>query len=305
VAGRAPGVDARLWAALTAVYVIWGSTYLGMDLTEETFPPFLMLAIRFFAAGAILYAWTARGAAKPSVREWLGHSAAGTLMLCIGTGGVAWGVTQIDTGTAALIVASVPLWLTLVDRFANGVRLAPVAIFGLVVGFAGVGLLVGPGAEGSAVAGVVLVFTSLAWALGSLLTRRLPRRRPLHGAAMQMLGGSVACGLVGLLGGEVGTFETPTLDTLGALLYLTVFGSLVGYTAYVWLLANASVSLVGTYAYVNPVVAVLLGSLFLGERLEWVTLVAGAAVVVAVALIVRARPAAPVREPAVVPARAR
>jgi len=292
-------------AALAAVYVVWGSTYLGMDVAVETLPPFLMLALRFLAAGALLYAFTARGS-RATWREWAGHSVVGGLMLCVGTGGVAWGVTKIDTGTAALIVASVPLWLTLLDRVANGARLAPAALVGLAVGFGGVGLLVGPGAEGSAVAGVVRVFTSLAWAVGSLGARRVPGNvRPLAAAAMQMIGGGVICALVGVAGGELGRLETPSLDSLIAVVYLVVFGSLVGYTAYVWLLANASMSVVGTYAYVNPIVAVLLGSLFLDERLGWVTLAAGTAVLAAVALIVSARPVAarPTRFAAALPVR--
>ena len=291
--------------ALGIVYVVWGSTYLGMDVAVETLPPFLMLALRFLAAGALLYAFTARGS-RATWREWAGHSVVGGLMLCVGTGGVAWGVTKIDTGTAALIVASVPLWLTLLDRVANGARLAPAALVGLAVGFGGVGLLVGPGAEGSAVAGIVLVFTSRAWAVGSLGARRVPGNvRPLAAAAMQMIGGGVICALVGVAGGELGRLETPSLDSLIAVVYLVVFGSLVGYTAYVWLLANASMSVVGTYAYVNPIVAVLLGSLFLDERLGWVTLAAGTAVLAAVALIVSARPVAarPTRFAAALPVR--
>ena len=287
------------------MYVIWGSTYLGMDVAVETLPPFLMLALRFLAAGALLYAFTARGR-RASAREWAGHSAVGALMLCVGTGGVAWGITKIDTGTAALIVASVPLWLTLLDRVANGARLAPAALVGLAVGFAGVGLLVGPGAEGSAIAGIFLVFTSLAWAVGSLAARRVPGdARPLAGAAMQMIGGGAVCAVVGVAGGELGRVETPSLASAVALVYLVAFGSLVGYTAYVWLLANASMSVVGTYAYVNPIVAVLLGSLFLDERLGWMTLAAGWAVIAAVALIVSARrvEARPTRFAAALPVR--
>jgi drug/metabolite transporter (DMT)-like permease len=227
-------------------------------------------------------------------------------MLCVGTGGVAWGITKIDTGTAALIVASVPLWLTLLDRVANGARLAPAALVGLAVGFAGVGLLVGPGAEGSAIAGLVLVFTSLAWAVGSLAARRLPGHAPpLAGAAMQMIGGGAVCAVVGVAGGELSRVETPSAASLVALVYLVAFGSLVGYTAYVWLLANASMSVVGTYAYVNPIVAVLLGSLFLDERLGWMTIAAGTAVLAAVALIVSARrvEARPTRFAAALPVR--
>lgn len=303
---RRQGLDTRTWTALAAVYVIWGSTYLGMDAAIETFPPFVMLTIRFVLAGAILYLLTMRGAVRPSAREWAAHTAVGTVLLCVGTGAVAWGVTKMDTGTAALIVASVPMWLTLLDRFANGVRLAPMAIVGLVIGFLGVGLLVGPGAEGSAAAGIVLAFSSLAWAAGSLGARRVPAHRPpLQAAAMQMIGGSLACAAVAIASGELLRVEAPTSGSLLALAYLVVFGSLVGYTAYVWLLSNRSVSLTGTYAYVNPVVAVLLGALFLGERLDGVTFVAGLLVVVAVALVVGAKPLARAGERAALPARAR
>jgi drug/metabolite transporter (DMT)-like permease len=299
-------LGARAWTALALVYVVWGSTYLGMDVGAESMPPFLLLAGRFAVAGAILYAIAARGAARPSRREWVAQGLVGTALLGVGTGAVGWAVTRIDTGTAALIVATVPLWLSLFDRVLSGARLSLLAVIGLVVGFVGVGILVGPGMEGSAVAGVTLVFTSAVWAAGTLGARSAPRPRdPFLTAAMQMLAGSVACLLFGTVFGEWGDVTTPTTRSLIALGYLIVFGSLVAFSAYVWLLSSVSMSVVGTYAYVNPVVAVVLGALFLDERLSGTTAVAGVAIVVAVALIVSARPVEAPAQSAAIPARAR
>lgn len=299
-------LGARAWTALGLVYVLWGSTYLGMDVAADTIPPYLMLSVRFAVAGLILYALTARGVPRPSAREWASQGLAGTALLGVATGAVGWAVTRIDIGTAALIVASVPLWLALLDRVFGRVRLSRPAVIGLVIGFAGVGLLVGPGVEGSAFAGVVLLCTSAIWAVGTMATRHAPRPAdPFLTAAMQMLGGGIACAAIGTVLGEWADVTTPSLKSLTALAYLIVFGSLVGFSAYIWLVSHVPMSVTGTYAYVNPVIAVILGALFLHERLSLGTGVAGAAIVVAVALIVSARPAvAPVRT-AAMPARAR
>lgn len=309
---------ARIWAALAAVYVIWGSTYLGIDLAVRTMPPFLMASVRFLIAGALLYAWAIRrgdgrrldGARnerrrrlgrrrsgdrsdRPTARHWLSAFLIAAPMLAIGNAAVGWAEQTLDTGTASLIIASVPLWMALLDRVFYGQRLARAAVIGLVVGFAGVGLLVAAGGSGSSGgrAAIVLVISSLAWAVGSLYSRQAPLpRRPLVSAGMQMLAGGILLAIVAAVSGEFGQVEpgSISLESWLGLAYLVVAGSLLGFTAYMWLLRAAPTSLVGTYAYVNPVVAVLLGTVILGEPFTWRTLVGGGIIVASVALIVRA-----------------
>jgi drug/metabolite transporter (DMT)-like permease len=310
-------VDRRVWLALAIVYVVWGSTYLGIDLAVRTIPPFLMAAIRFLIAGALLYAWAVRRgdrADRPTARQWLSALLVAAPMLAVGNAAVGWAEQTLDTGTASLIIASVPLWMALLDRVFYGQRLARVVVSGLVVGFAGVGLLVAPGGSGGfSRAAIVLVFSSLAWAIGSLYSRTAPQpSRPLVSAGMQMLAGGAILAVVSGASGELSSFSVGavSLESWLGLAYLVVFGSLIAFTSYMWLLRNAPTTLVGTYAYVNPFVAVLLGTVVLGEPLGWRTLVGGAIVISAVDLIVRAprqkpepKPADEARRPAAVAAR--
>ena len=314
---RTQVASGRVWLALAAVYVVWGSTYLGIDLAVRTIPPFLMAAARFLVAGGLLYAWAVRRgerADRPTARHWLSAFLIAAPMLVVGNAAVGWAEQTLDTGTASLIIASVPLWMALLDRAFYRQRLARAVVLGLFVGFAGVGLLVAPGGGGGAGsrAAFVLVFSSLAWAIGSLYSRhaQLPRR-PLVGSAMQMLAGGLMLTVVAAASGELGRVhpQAISLESWLGLAYLVAAGSLLGFTAYMWLLRAAPTALVGTYAYVNPVVAVLLGTLLLGEPLTWRTLVGGGIIVAAVALIVRAptpevQPALEPR-PAAVPVRAR
>ena len=304
--------DARrrpaVWAALLAVYLIWGSTYLGIELAMRTMPSLLMLSLRFVVAGSLLWLLVGRGL-RPSRRQWASATVIGGALLLFGNGGVAIAQESIDTGTVALIVGSVPLWLALLDRVVLGQRLARPAVAGLVLGFGGVALLAG--AAGGSAAGVAVVLVgSLAWAAGSLYARRaaLPSR-PLAGAALQMLCGGVLLGLAGLARGEADDVDLAAVsgESLVALVYLVLVGSLVGFSAYVWLLRNAPTSLVGTYAYVNPVVAVALGTVVLGEPLGARVLAGGGAILAAVVLIVSARPVAAqvARSPGVVAGRGR
>jgi drug/metabolite transporter (DMT)-like permease len=223
-------------------------------------------------------------------------------MLAIGNSAVGWAEQSLDTGTASLIIATVPLWMALLDRIFYAQRLACSTVAGLVVGFGGVGVLVAGGVGGSSRAAIVLVFSSLAWAIGSLWSRQLPLpRRPLVSAAMQMIAGGVVLSGVSAASGELNGFHpsTVSLESWLGLAYLVVAGSLVAFTAYTWLLRVAPTSLVGTYAYVNPVVAVLLGTVVLGEAFTWRTLVGGAIILASVALIVRSprRKTAPAPEP--------
>jgi drug/metabolite transporter (DMT)-like permease len=287
---------ARIWIALAVVYVVWGSTYLGIDLAVRTIPPFLMAAARFLVAGGLLYVWAIRRGDRgdrPTARHWVSAFLIAAPMLAVGNAAVGWAEQTLDTGTASLIIASVPLWMALLDRVFYAQRLARAIVLGLVIGFAGVGLLVAPGGAGGAGsrAAFVLVFSSLAWATGSLYSRRSPQpHRPLVSAAMQMLAGGLMLTVVAAVSGELGRVHPSaiSLESWLGLAYLVAAGSLLGFTAYMWLLRVAPTSLVGTYAYVNPVVAVLLGTVVLGESLSWRKLVGGGIIVASVALIVRA-----------------
>jgi drug/metabolite transporter (DMT)-like permease len=291
---RQQQVSGRVWLTLAIVYVVWGSTYLGIDLAVRTIPPFLMAAVRFLIAGGLLYAWAVRRgdrSDRPTARQWFSALVIATPMLAVGNAAVGWAEQTLDTGTASLIIASVPLWMALLDRVFYGQRLARAVVIGLVVGFAGVGLLVAPGGSGGVSrAAVVLVFSSLAWAIGSLYSRQAPQPgRPLVAASMQMLAGGIVLVAVSAGSGELSDVHPGrvSLASWFGLAYLVVAGSLIAFTSYMWLLRNAPTTLVGTYAYVNPFVAVLLGTLVLGEPLGWRTLVGGGIVIAAVALIVR------------------
>jgi drug/metabolite transporter (DMT)-like permease len=302
---------AGVWAALAAVYVLWGSTYLAIDLAVETLPSFLMLAVRFLVAGVVLYLLSSRRAERPRLVHWRSALAVGGALLLLGNGGVAYAVQHVDTGVVALIVGSVPLWMAVLDRVVYGQRLAPTAIAGLVLGFGGIAFLARPSGDGSLVGLVVVLLGSLAWAAGSLYARKAPApSNALQVASMQMLAGALLLAIVGVGTGELGQLDLGGASTSSwlALVYLITLGSLVGFSAYIWLLKVAPTHLVGTYAYVNPVVAVLLGSLWLGEPITPSILIGGAAIVVAVALIVSARPVAesrPRRPVLALPARGR
>jgi drug/metabolite transporter (DMT)-like permease len=294
---------AALVGALAIVYVVWGSTYLGIALAIETLPPLLMASVRFLVAGGILFAFAGGFRARPDRRAWLLAAITGALMLAGGNGGVVWAQQTVPSGIAALVIASVALWIALLDWIVFRQRLSWPAVVGLVVGFAGLVLLVDPGSPRGVDPGgaIVLVLGALAWAIGTLIARRpgigLPQSA-LVTASMQMLAGGVVLAVAGVAGGEVADIDVgaASVRSLGGLVYLIVFGSIVAFSAYAWLLRNTRVSLAATYAYVNPIVAVLLGWAVLGEAVGARTLVAGAIVVAGVALIVSA-PSVPAREP--------
>jgi drug/metabolite transporter (DMT)-like permease len=290
--------------ALTTVYLVWGSTYLAIRVTDRTMPPLLMSSVRFLIAGTALYVFASRGRARPTLREWGAAAIVGAALLLVGNGGVAWAETRLESGLAALIVAIIPLWVAVMDRLFFGRRLSRTAVIGLVIGFAGVALLVRPGGGGDAFAALALVVTTSAWAGGSLYARgaTLPES-PLLAAAMQMLTASVFLAVVGLATGEASNVHASSFAAkpMIAFAYLVVVGSLIAFSAYAWLLKNVRISVVSTYAFVNPVVAVALGTAFLAEPIGWTTVIAGAAIVVAVVLIVTARPPKPVPVPAQAP----
>ena len=290
------GRAAAIAAALAVVYVVWGSTYLGIAVAIETMPPLLMSAVRYLIAGGILYAIARRlgGAPAPRRADWWPAAIAGGALFVIGNGGVAVAEETVPSGIVALLVATTPLWMTLMDRVAFGVRLAPVAIGGLVIGFAGVALLVNPTVPGrlDPFGSVVTLVAAFGWAAGSMYARggRLPEHALLS-AAMQMVAGGVLLGIAGVARGELSHVDLGAISTrsIVALVYLITIGALVAFTAYAWLLQNARTSVVSTYAYVNPVIAVVLGWAILSEPIGARTVLAGAAIVLAVALIVSPR----------------
>jgi drug/metabolite transporter (DMT)-like permease len=286
----------KLAAALGIVYVVWGSTYLAIAVADRTLPPFLMLSLRFLIAGALLYWWSARrgevAAERPGRRQWRAAAIVGGLLLVVDTGGVAWAELRVSSGIAALIVASVPLFMAVLDRVFFGVRLPLGGVAGLFVGLLGVGLLVGASGHIDAAGIVVLLGASFAWAAGSTYARvaALPKK-PFLSAAMQMLCAGGMLAVVGIGRGELGQVHLSQISdaSLAAVLFLIVFGSLVAFTAYGWLLKNASTRLLSTYAYVNPAVAVLLGWALIGEKIGGREIAAGLVIVSSVGLLAFAR----------------
>ena len=286
----------QVMVALGAVYVIWGSTYLAIRFAIETVPPFLMAGARYLTAGTLLYAWSRlRGAPRPSPVHWRSAYLLGALLLLGGNGGVVWAEQHVSSGLVALLVSTEPLWIVLLVWLrSRQERPGPRVIAGLVLGFAGLVILVKPGSQGGISligAGVVLV-ASMSWAYGSLFGERakLPAS-PLLSTGMQMLAGGSLLMAAGLLTGEPAQLALAQVSTrsLLALAYLIVFGAVVAFTAYVWLLKVASPVLVSTYAYVNPLVAVGLGWALAGEPITRGTLVAAAVILTGVALISTAR----------------
>jgi drug/metabolite transporter (DMT)-like permease len=289
------------WTALGIVYVIWGSTYLAIRVMVETVPPLLGAGVRFTVAGGVLIAVLAlrHGAPvlRPGRRELLGALLIG--MLLPGANAVVTVAEQdVPSGLAALLIASVPLWVIVLRKLARE-RVRPATLAAVLVGFAGLALLLNPGeAAGEAKLGGLLTVIAAAvmWASGSFASRRVPLPRlPLASTGWQMLLGGLVTTTAGLIAGESGDAHLSEFSarSVVAFAYLVVFGSWVAFTAYAWLLQNVALSKVSTYAYVNPVVAIFLGWLILDERVTTVTFVAAGVIVASVALVVRseARPA--------------
>ncbi len=285
----------RVWLALGIVYLVWGSTDLAIRWALETIPPFTMAGSRYVAAGLILLAVArAQGAPAPALRDLAPAFVTGGLMLLCGNGGVVWAEQRIASGLAALLVAVEPLFIVLLQATLPHERKRPSgrALVGVALGVLGVVLLVGPVRLGGervdrAGAGAVL-FAAFAWALGSLLSRHFaPPASPLVATSLQMLAGGFLLVGASLVTGEWTRFSPSLVSgrSFLAVSYLVVFGSLVAFTAYVWLLRAASPALVSTYAFVNPVVAVFLGWLLAAEPVGARTLVAAAVIVGAVVLI--------------------
>jgi len=294
---KAPPSTALVVAAFAAVYVIWGSTYLGIRLAIDSIPPLLMAGSRFVTAGLILYAvMRMRGAEKPTLTQWKGSTVIGSLLLLAGNGGVSWAQQTVPSGIAALVVAAVPLWILLVDWLRpNGTRPKLIVWLGLAVGFAGVALIVaGKNQLGHRIVNpagaAALVFATITWALGSVYSRHAAKpTSALLAVAMQMITGGALQLCAGVALGETARLDlahiTPT--SAWAFVYLTLVGSLVGFTAYVWLLQVSTPARVSTYAYVNPLIAVFLGHLVLNEEVPQTVALAGALILAAVILITR------------------
>lgn len=286
-----------VWFALTVVYIAWGSTYVGIRIMDRTIPPLIGAGCRYLSAGIAMYVFLwVRRRTPPRVRpRELGSVAlVGVLLLVGGNGFVCLAERHVPAGLSALVVASVPLWL-LVIRIITRDRPSKQTLVGLIVGFLGVGLLVlrGGAQQGVSVPELLLVVgASLSWALGSWASSRLPMPSDAAtGTALEMLIGAVVLMSLGPLVGEHwSTVLHATAGSLLAVAYLALIGSVLAFTAYVWLLQHAPISQVSTYAYVNPIIAVVLGALLLGERVTATTVLGGATIVLAVVLVIRAEP---------------
>jgi drug/metabolite transporter (DMT)-like permease len=301
----------RVWAALATIYVVWGSTFAAIELAVRTVPPFLAMSARHLVAGVLLLAWGLARAPRERIggRQIVAATVFGGALFLGGHGALAWSQQRIPSGVAALLIGSIPLWVAVLDRVAFGRRLSPRAVGGLAVGFAGLALLVDPfgGGPVDTLGAVVALLAAASWAVGSLYSRGAPLpQAPIVSAGLASLAGGVLLGVAAAAGGDLARLDPAQVsgESLAGVGYLVVVGSLVGLSAYVWLLRVAPISLVATYAYVNPVIAVTLGAAFLGEALSPRVLLAGGAIVLAVAMIVsapapaRARGRALLRSPA-------
>lgn len=309
VAGPVPAGAAEQtwvpWAALVVVYLVWGSTYLAIRVGVQTVPPLILAGVRYLVAGAVLYPVAVRmggpqlrRADRPGRRQWTAAAVVGLLLLTLGNGGLSYGEQSVESGLAALLVATVPLWMLSADRVLNRRAITPRAGTALVLGLFGVTILARPGPAGDVGGLLVILVASVSWGVGSVLSGRLALpARPLLGSAMEMLSGGTVLLVLSAVTGEWSgfRFDQVNLPAVAALLYLIGPGSLLALSCYVVALQRLPTSTVATYAFVNPLVAVALGAWLLDEHLSLSTLL-GAAVVtasVAVAITARRRDAGP------------
>jgi drug/metabolite transporter (DMT)-like permease len=288
----------RVLVSFAAVYVLWGSTFYAIRVGVESFPPFLLAGLRHLTVGLFFYPIFRRVTReKPSFAQWRTAFITGCLLLLVGNGTVSWAEQTVPSGIAALLVATVSLWMVLVDWLRpGGARPAPRVIAGFVMGFAGMALLVGPRHLGNSdrvdpVGACALIGASLAWAIGSIYSRHRPLpHSPLLGVAMQTLCGGSMLWLVAFATGETRHFHLAdvTLRSWLALAYLILFGSALGFSAYVYILKHSTAARVATYAFVNPVVALLLGWFLAAEPLSLRTLLASLVILTAVLLVITA-----------------
>ena len=302
------------WLSLLVVWVLWGSTYFAIRVGVETLPPLLMAGIRYVVAGVLMFPFAIRSGG-PELRPTDRPRAAGWWSALFvgarpggGNGGVSAGERSVPSGLAARPVATVPLWLIIIDRVFNGTRIGLQALAGLIAGVVGVGFLAGPfgGSAGHAAAGhggagglpgigiVIILIASVSWASGTIASRRVPLpSRPLLATSMQMLAGGAVLLAVAAVTGEFGQFNPAHVSAASwlALAYLIGPGSIIAFSAYVVAVRRLPTATVATYAYVNPIIAVILGTSLLGEALTASMLLGGALIVVAVVLVVRSRAA--------------
>ncbi len=290
-------------AALLAVYIVWGSTYLAIRFAVQTMPPFLMASARFLIAGSVLYIWRRlKGDPAPTKIEWRSAAIVGLCLLLGGNGGLVWAEQHVASSIAALLIGATPLWMALIDALRpHGQKPSVRTVLGIIIGFCGITLLINPtqvaGVESvDPLGAIVLLGAAFSWSAGSLYSRKavLPAS-PLLGTAMEMLVGGAALLVFGVLVGDLRMLNVAAIAPAAwlGLGYLIVFGSWIGFTAYTWLLRVAPTPLVSTYAYVNPVVAVVLGFLIADEPLTARSLLATVIIVGAVVLTTRRSPAKP------------
>ncbi|HTP01253.1 MAG TPA: EamA family transporter [Anaerolineales bacterium] len=294
----------KVWMALLAIYIVWGSTYLAIRFAVETIPPFLMAGMRFLISGLILYIWRrAAGDPMPTRRQWRSAVIVGLLLLLGGNGVVSWAEQHVASGIAALIVASIPLWVTLIDAVRpKGVKPDWKVMLGLLIGFGGIVLLVsqtehaGSSTEMSVAGVAALLLAAFLWSLGSIYGRDADMpSSSLLGTGIEMLGGATGLFLAATFLGEWKQLDLSAITTRSmlGLAYLIVAGSLIGFTSYSWLLRNAPVSLVSTYAYVNPVVAIFLGAWLAGETINMPIIISALVIIASVVVINTSKQARP------------
>ncbi len=297
----------RIAVAMLAVYLVWGSTYLAIRFAVETIPPFIMAGTRYLIPGVLMLVWRRlAGDPAPTRKQWIAGAIVGLFLLLGGNGLVSWAEQRVESGIAALIVGTAPIWMVLFDAALSRKRPRWPVIVGLLTGFGGILLLIGPaslfgGHPRYDLPGMgVVMLAALLWSVGSIYSRGadLPRS-PLMGTGIEMLAGSAGLYLASLVSGEWRTFNIAAVSqqSLLGLLYLILFGTLVGFVAYTWLLRNAPISLVSTYAYVNPLVAILLGNWLAQEPLNW-HVALSAAIIIGSVVLINSFKAKPVSAPA-------
>ncbi len=285
----------KLILAFAAVYLIWGSTYLGIRFAIETIPPFLMAGVRFIVAGAILYLFSNRSKEKLGPAQYKSAAIIGLLMLLGGNGGVVWAEQFINSGLTALLISTVPIWVVIINLiFSLEKKNSLKNTIGVFLGFIGLFFLISPehiisGGSLDLAGALVLIAASLSWSIGSVYTKHavLPKSGPLS-ASLQMIAGGIGLMSASLIAGEFTSFDPAAISTrsLLAVIYLIIFGSLIAFSSYIWLLHNAGPSKATTYAYVNPIVAVILGWLLAGEELTSKSIIAAIIIISAVVIII-------------------
>jgi len=285
----------RITVAMLAIYLVWGSTYLAIRFAVKTIPPFIMAGTRYLIPGILLIVWRRlAGDPAPTRKQWIAGAIVGLFLLLGGNGLVSWAEQRVDSGVAALIIGTAPIWMVIFDAVLARRQPRWQVIVGLLTGFGGILLLIGPGSLFSGqprydLLGLgTLMLAALLWSIGSIYSRDadLPRS-PLLGTGIEMLAGSAGLFIASLVSGEWKSFNLAAVSqhSLLGLLYLILFGTLVGFVAYTWLLRNAPISLVSTYAYVNPLVAILLGNWLAQELIDWHIILSAAIIIGSVVLI--------------------